>query len=241
MRAPPVSALPLLLLLVVALSARGVDAFSFSSLRAPSPRRRPVPDPACQTVDTVEGLDLRAYATHPWYVQEQQVVRYQPLDNFYCVRARYTVDDAGDEVEVLNSARRGGVDGDDTNARGTRLRAVTEDKDASTSKLLVGPAFLPRFTYGPYWIVAVSPDAPDPELGYEWAIVSGGAPTRLTDPENGLCSTGEDMNDSGLWLFTREPTVGADVVERMRATARDAGFDTSVLKPVTQEGCEYPE
>ena len=87
----------------------------------------------------------------------------------------------------------------------------------------------------------MSPDAPDPELGYEWAIVSGGAPTRLTDPENGLCSTGEDMNDSGLWLFTREPTVGADVVERMRATARDAGFDTSVLKPVTQEGCEYLE
>ena len=43
---------------------------------------------------------------------------------------------------MLNSARRGGVDGEDTNARGTRLRAVLEDKDASTSKLLVGPAFL---------------------------------------------------------------------------------------------------
>ena len=241
MRAAPVSALPLLLLLVVALSARGVDAFSFSSLRVPSPRRRPVPDPACKTVDTVEGLDLRAWTSHPWYVQEQQVVRYQPLDNFYCVRARYTLNDAGDEVEVYNSARRGGVDGEDTNARGMRLRAVLEDKDASTSKLLVGPAFLPRFTYGPYWIVAVSPDVPDPELGYEWAIVSGGAPTRLTDQENGLCSTGDGTNDSGLWLFTREPAVGADVVEVMRATARDAGFDTSVLKPVTQEGCEYPE
>jgi hypothetical protein len=27
----------------------------------------------------------------------------------------------------------------------------------------------------------------------------------------------------------------------MRTTARELGFDTSVLQPVTQEGCEYPE
>jgi hypothetical protein len=31
------------------------------------------------------------------------------------------------------------------------------------------------------------------------------------------------------------------VVELMRTTARELGFDVSVLKPVTQEGCEYPE
>jgi len=226
MRALPV----ILLVVVVAVFANGVDAGSL--------RRT---DPACKTVETVPDLDLSAYTLHPWYVQQQQVVRYQPLDAFYCVRAEYTLNDAGDEVEVFNTARNGGVDGDPTNAQGMKRRALVEDKDVSNSKLLVGPTFLPRFTYGPYWIVAVSPDTPDPELGYDWAIVSGGAPTRLTDQENGLCSTGSGMNDSGLWLFTREPIASAEVVELMRTTARELGFDTSVLKPVTQEGCEYPE
>ena len=228
MRALPV--ILLVVVVVVAVFANGVDAGSL--------RRT---DPACKTVETVPDLDLSAYTTHPWFVQQQQVVRYQPLDAFYCVRAEYTLNDAGDEVEVFNTARNGGVDGDPTNAQGMRLRALVEDKDVSNSKLLVGPTFLPRFTYGPYWIVAVSPDTPDPELGYDWAIVSGGAPTRLTDQENGLCSTGSGTNDSGLWLFTREPIASAEVVELMRTTARELGFDTSVLKPVTQEGCEYPE
>ena len=58
---------------------------------------------------------------------------------------------------------------------------------------------------------------------------------------SGLCSTGSGTNDSGLWLFTREPIASAEVVELMRTTARELGFDTSVLQPVTQEGCEYPE
>ena len=174
MRALPV--ILLVVVVVVAVFANGVDAGSL--------RRT---DPACKTVETVPDLDLSAYTTHAWYVQQQQVVRYQPLDAFYCVRAEYTLNDAGDEVEVFNTARNGGVDGDPTNAQGMKLRALVEDKDVSNSKLLVGPTFLPRFTYGPYWIVATSPDTPDPELGYDWAIVSGGAPTRLTDQENGEC------------------------------------------------------
>lgn len=56
----------------------------------------------CAPVTTADPFDLDAYAVHPWYVQRQQVVRYQPKESLYCVRASYTVTDDG--VSVLNTA-----------------------------------------------------------------------------------------------------------------------------------------
>lgn len=82
-----------LLFLLLTLSADVVEAgnlFSSSS--------------SCAPVTTADPFDLEAYAVHPWYVQEQQVTSYQPLDALYCVRASYTVAQDGDSVSVLNTA-----------------------------------------------------------------------------------------------------------------------------------------
>ena len=128
------------------------------------------------TVDD-PSFTLAAYAVHPWYVQQQMTVRYQPEDTLYCVRASYTLEPDG-SVSVLNTANRGAVDGARQNPTLTRLRAVVADpqSDVPPSKLLVGPRFLPRFAYGPYWVVAASPEQPRPPgdpagQGYDWALV----------------------------------------------------------------------
>lgn len=111
---------------------------------------------SCTPVTTADPFDLEAYAVHPWYIQQQQPVRYQPLNSLYCVRASYTVAEDGASVSVLNTANVGAVDGPPQNRGMTRLRALIDDTSGETppSKLLVGPTFLPRFTYGPYWVVA---------------------------------------------------------------------------------------
>lgn len=208
---------------------------------------------ACKTVNTSDPFDLKNYTAHPWYVQQQQVINYQPLDSLFCVRASYTLAEGGGSVSVLNTANVGGVKGPAQNADMMRLRALVEDTSGQTppSKLLVGPNFLPRFAYGPYWVVAVSPSEPraadDPAgEGYDWAVVSGGQPTipsglddgRLSRPK---CKNGEGTNGSGLWLLTRDKVASEAVVAEMRAVVDQNGFDASVLNPVEQEGCTYPE
>lgn len=81
----------------------------------------------------------------------------------------------------------------------------------------------------------------DEDLGYDWAIVSGGPPE--FDGDDG-CKTGSDLlrdfqvNGVGLWLFSRKP-VDPTNTEIMRNKAKELGFDLSVLVPVVQEGCEY--
>lgn len=138
------------------------------------------------------------------------------------------------------------MDGPRQNANLNRLRAVPANTSAAAagSKLLVGPRFLPRLFYGPYWVVAVSPDKPreagdDAGEGYDWAVVSGGQPTLPTS--EGKCRTGDGVNGSGLWLFSREKVAGDATIAAMMAVLDEKGFDASVLEPVTQEGCRYPD
>jgi len=192
----------------------------------------------CPPVSTVLPFSLEAYTDGPWFIQKQQPVRYQPEEALFCVRASYSLQSDG-SVSVLNTANIGGVDGPPQNANRMMLRALVEN-DEVPSKLLVGPRFLPRFAYGPYWVVATSATT-DEEIstdGYEWAIVSGGQP--MIDTGSG-CKTGDGVNNAGLWLFTREQIASPDVVERMRTIAADMGFDVSVLKDVQQAGCSYPD
>ena len=100
------------------------------------------------------------------------------------------------------------------------------------------------------------PRDPDDEIGpgYDWAIVSGGQPfipssaspgaddnNNDDDDATGTCKTGDGVNNSGLWLFTRQKVADEDVVAEMRAVLEEKGFDVSVLKPVEHEGCEYPD
>ena len=94
------------------------------------------------------------------------------------------------------------------------------------------------YTHG--WPWARGAEDPAGE-GYDWAIISGGQPTIKVPGEEGVCKNGEAVNGSGLWLFTREAVAEAAVVEVMRAAAAERGFDLSVLNPVLQAGCTYPQ
>lgn len=203
--------------------------------------------------DSVPDFDILGYISAPWYVQQQMPVLYQPENTLYCVRAEYVPVNSSNLKEgfiVKNYANNNRVNGP---SRGTsdgnpfsEIRAVFAEPDSNnstaSSKLLVGPAFLGRLAqvfYGPYWVVAVGKSA-DPKLKYDWAIVTGGAPTRSAE---GGCVVGgsrllDGINDSGFWLFSRKP-VDPEATAIMRTQAQKLGLDLSVLKNVTQEGCLY--
>ena len=80
-------------------------------------------------------------------------------------------------------------------------------------------------------MVAAGPTAGGP---YDWALVSGGAPTKKF-PDG--CRTGTGVNGSGLWAFTREQVADKATVDMIVKTAADMGYDPTVLKPVEQVGC----
>ena len=48
---------------------------------------------SCPTVKTVgsQHFNLTEWVRKTWYIQEQQIVDYQPLDSFYCVAATYNL------------------------------------------------------------------------------------------------------------------------------------------------------
>lgn len=79
----------------------------------------------CAPVSTASPFDLDAYAAHAWYVQQQQVVRYQPRESLYCVRASYRVND--DDAVV----RR-----DETSPLSFRARATNTFSLARRSSIL---------------------------------------------------------------------------------------------------------
>jgi apolipoprotein D and lipocalin family protein len=192
---------------------------------------RTLQSPACKTVTTVDNFDLDTYVSKPWYIHEQAVNTYSPLEQFYCVRAKYTVRDAANfwrySVNVDNYAQDA-----NGNSFGGPLCAYPTRQAAS--KLAVAPCFLPRFLAGPYWIVAYNE-----AQGY--ALISGGQPTIPTS--NGLCKTGEGVNGAGLWIFSRSPIRNETLVSTVRDIATNAGYDTSVLLPVNHTAaaaCNYP-
>lgn len=186
----------------------------------------------CATVTTQTGFDLEDYVSAPWFVQQQAVTRYLPEDSFYCVRAKYEQLQAPTwfwryTVSVTNEARKGGIDG---NIQGGGLCAYQKDSN-DPAKLAVAPCWLgPKEWFaGDYWVLAYNATR-----GY--ALISGGQPT--VDTGNG-CRTGEGINEAGLWIFTREQERDEDIVNEVRGIALDQGFDLSVLKNVTQQGCVY--
>ena len=189
----------------------------------------------CLNVEPVLPFDLNSYVSAEWYVLEQKTTWYQPERDLFCVRANYTlVND--NEIEVWNTATRDGVNGTPRNAQGyMKLRGVVEDP-SYPSKLLVGPKFLPKRLYGPYWVVATDTTPGTPEFeaqGYSWAIISGGPLTKLKSDSS--CEP-----SGGLWLFHRDPLASQETVDEIRSVAQSLGIDTSVLKKVQQDGCAYP-
>ena len=46
-------------------------------------------------------------------------------------------------------------------------------------------------------------------------------------------------NGAGLWLFSRKPVADVADITTMRQMLTDAGYTTSQLLPVGQQGCSY--
>jgi len=112
------------------------------------------------------------------------------------------------------------------------------------SQLGVAPCFLPQWFAGPYWIVSYREGAKD---GY--ALVSGGQPENVIEGETDCgaggaepcCKTGDGVNNSGLWILTRQRNPLAALVTEVLGIAKELGFSTSVLFTVTHDDdCQVP-
>merc|ERR1719231_1295563 len=196
---------------------------------------------ACPSVTTVDHFNLTEWVRKTWYIQEQQVVDYQPLSSFYCVAATYNNQGKsvpffdGTVLTVYNYANKDKVNGALQNANNMTLCARALNKTDS-SKLPVAPCFLPNILAGPYWVLGIGDD-PEAPGEYSWAVVIGGEPTVQWDDG---CTTKESgTNGAGLWLFTRQPVASKGQLDAMHALLAKQGVATSRLHPVQQTGCEY--
>lgn len=207
-------------------------------------------------------LDLAKFLEGTWYSQQQVLTKTFKADMLNCVKAEYKLRDPKDfskGIEVLHYANKGQVNGPpvDTNTDTTSKQTINlpslvafpapsgtgERPSAAASKLKVGPGLLEaayksgmRRIFHNHWIVAAGKSS-DPKLGYDWAIVTAGAPShRLL---NGKCRTGDALgNYQGLWLYSRKP-VDPESTANMRRLAEDLQIDINNLRPVTQVGCTY--
>jgi len=181
---------------------------------------------------SVTSFDLAKYASRPWFIQQQAATLYLPEKENYCVSARYTVLQKttlfGYDVKVRNVAYE-----KDGKVHDSGDLIYAKVVDANTGKLEVSPSFLPSAFAGDYWVIDYSE-----EDGY--ALVSGGAPK--VEGKDGLCRTGQGVNQAGLWIFTRHQTRDDALVQHVRDIAQNEGFDLTVLNDVDQSNCPpFPE
>jgi len=178
---------------------------------------------------TVDGFNLTSFVSTRWYIQQQMATSYLPKTENRCVFAEYSLPEKkpfwGYEIRVRNYAEDVASPYTVHDSGPDLLCAKIED--SSAGKLKVAPCFLPPLLAGPYWVLDYNE-----EEGY--ALISGGAPT-ISAP--GGCRTGTGVNDSGLWIFTREQMRNAALVSKVRDIAAAKGFDLSVLNDVIQTGC----
>lgn len=195
-----------------------------------SPSSLPTCPPAGFT--TVENFNIEAFVKSRWYIQQQMPVSYLPASQNRCVYAEYKLAPKktfwGYDVLVHNHAEDVAAP-HKVHDSGSFICAKIVD--GAAGKLEVAPCFLPSVTAGPYWVVDYSE-----EEGY--ALISGGAPKNSAP---GGCRTGEGVNDSGLWVFTRHQARDEALVKKVRGIAARKGFDVSVLQDVDQTACEAEE
>jgi apolipoprotein D and lipocalin family protein len=195
-----------------------------NSARIINPGVCPPPD-----FESVTSFSPSHWVEAPWYVVQQAPTLFQPVKNLFCVRADYSVL-PNNEISVHNQENKGSVSGPLQNAT---LRAVYVD--AATGKFKVGPDFVPRNFFGPYWVIATDSYPVEANFsGYEWAIVSAGPPSARS---NGKCKNTGFVNNVGLWLFSRTPVPSHKTVQTMRSIASERGFDVSILVNVQQDKC----
>ena len=173
----------------------------------------------------MENFNITEYTSKRWYVHQQAVTQYSPIEQNFCTYAEYTIKPQatfwGYTVGVNNYAQ------DQAGNKAGGPLCAFQDKDVA-SKLNVAPCFLPKEFAGPYWVVAY-----DETEGY--ALISGGQPQTVS--ESGGCRTGDGINNSGLWIFSRSSVRNETLIIQVRALAENKGFDLTVLNDVNQEGC----
>jgi hypothetical protein len=243
----------------------------------PPQQQRKLRGPISNWIDTIFGrnlncppdnfnalpeFDLDSYISKSWYAVKQIPLVYQPMNNFYCVRADYIRDTSRcllcgstPKVKVYNQARsdsitgrRGGTPYQPNQSSNDRnlFRAFQKDQKNNPAKLTVG--FFSQFTLrSNYWIVAggtyqgalkgqAIPTANNTE--YEWAIISAGSPDKQT--ENGLCIPKPGIIPYyGMWMFTRDGVPPTGVIPAIDTIATNLGLDATKWLPVTQEGCVF--
>lgn len=193
----------------------------------------------CPVVSTIADFDKEAYASAKWYVHEQAVTQYLPIENNYCVTAEYELIGRrtfwGYTIRVNNFAKN--LEGEEF---GGRLYAAQIDPDNDPGKLEVAPGFVPRFLAGPYWILDYQEESEFDGEGY--ALIVGGPPNVRT--ENGCKTKNRFLTSSGgLWIFTRNPKRNEDLVAFVKNKAeQEFGLDVTILNYVDhtdKELCGY--
>lgn len=198
---------------------------------------------SCPDVSSVGSarFNLTEFVRKSWFIQQQQVVGYQPLSSLFCVAATYDFD--GRHVPfssvrvatVYNYANEDHVNGPLQNSNNFTLcaRAVNS---TDSSRLAVAPCFLPNFFAGPYWVIGVGQEPSRPGE-YTWAVIIGGEPT--VEYSDGCTTRESGTNNAGLWLFSRSHVASKSELDAMYALLHAKGIATSRLHPVAQEGCTY--
>ena len=195
----------------------------------------------CPTVKPVDKLDFSEWVRKTWFIQQQQITEYQPLEDNYCVLATYGDEEKhvpafdGTVIAVHNYANQGEVNGPNENAKNQTLCARRPHNDSTA--LLVAPCFLPNAFAGDYWVVAVGDDGNTTAPKYTWAVVSGGSPTVQYD--DGCTTKTTSINESGLWIFTRDSVGKPEDVAAAREALKGLGYTLSQLHNITHEGCKY--
>ena len=192
----------------------------------------------CPLVNTQTNFNLTEYVRDRWYIQQQQITTYLPLEENYCVTAKYNISDRkilgykGVVLNVYNYANLNKVNGEEANKHNQVLCARVPNK-TNPSKLLVAPCFLPNAFAGDYWVVAAGPKS----YNYEWAIVSGGQPT--VQYKDGCTTKTTGSNGAGFWYFSRVPLASRSVIKKLNKIAKSKGYTLSQLHNVTQANCSY--
>ena len=155
-------------------------------------------------VRSVPTLDLERYAG-TWY----EVARYPNRFQKSCaanVIAEYVRRPDG-RITVINQCQR--ADGTTIRAEGTARKATSAGPD-SQLKVRFAPSwlsFVPA-VWGNYWVIDLAED-------YSYALV--GDPSR-----------------DYLWILSRTPVLGTDLLQRARAAAAANGFDLNPLVSTRQ-------
>jgi len=93
--------------------------------------------------------------------------------------------------------------------------------------------WLPTAFGGKYWVIGLGSDS---QGQYEWALISGGSPTKKY--EDG-CTTGTGYFDSGLWIFSRSPMMSEAKLAEAKDLLKAKGYTLDLLKKVRQANCTY--